>query len=135
MGRKLFALGVLAMLALVLATSAVGGGKRVLSASPSRLDFGAQCVNGCIGTAETTITNVGSSSVSITNQITTSGKDMFDFGAYFVGCEYTTLGPGQSCTMGMQFDPSHTGRESAYLNVCEDTTGTCVKVPMVGKGT
>jgi hypothetical protein len=45
-----------------------------------------------------------------------------------------TLGSGQSRTMGRQFDPSQTGCESAYLNVCEDTNGTCAKVPLVGRG-
>ena len=100
--------------------------------SPTALNFGAWAV-GLTSTADkVTLTNVGTTSLTITS-IAVTGADAADFG------ETTTCGSSlaaaKSCTVSVTFKPSTTGVRSADLTFTDGASGSPQQVPLSGTGT
>ncbi|SRR5579883_186124 len=105
--------------------------KQVVSLSPSSLDFGDQA-QGSTSTAKTIIlTNNGSTAVTITPPVKTSGNDYNDF-VPTTTC--ATVAPGASCTINVTFKPTGTGTRSATLTITDDGVGSPHTVDLTGTG-
>jgi hypothetical protein len=100
--------------------------------SPSSLNFGNQS-QGTASPAQTvTLTNNGTSALTI-NSITTTGANAGDFG------ETNTCGAsvaaGGNCTISVTFTPSTQAAESANLSIADSDPSSPQVVPLSGTGT
>ncbi len=99
-----------------------------LTASPSSLSFGNETVGQTSPAQNVTVTNPGSSSVSI-SQVSVNAP--FTLGSN--GCG-TTLGAGASCTVGVEFAPTASGAASGSLSVASSAPGSPLTVALSGTG-
>ena len=128
------------LLALVLEVGALSGcaaytsvstqstGSKSLSASPSNVSFGSVSV-GSTSTQSVTLTNSGSASVTV-SQATVSGT------AFTVtkGTPLSSIAPGQSATLQIQFAPSSSGNLTGSFTVASDATNSPTTVYLAGTG-
>ena len=101
-----------------------------VSVTPSSLTFGNQTV-GKLSTPQTaTITNTGTSVLSI-SQISVAG----DFSqTNTCGATYNVLNVGQSCTVSIIFTPTASGTRTASLSISDNATGSPQTVALSGAG-
>src|SRR5438270_1353031 len=128
------------LLALVLEVGALSGcaaytsvstqstGSKSLSASPTNVSFGSVSV-GSTSTQSVTLTNSGSASVTV-SQATVSGT------AFTVtkGTPLSSIAPGQSATLQIQFAPSSSGNLTGSFTVANDATNSPTTVSLAGTG-
>jgi F5/8 type C domain/Carbohydrate binding module (family 6)/Abnormal spindle-like microcephaly-assoc'd, ASPM-SPD-2-Hydin len=107
--------------------SSGGGTQAALTASPPSLSFGDEVTGQHSSAQPVTVTNPGSSSVSIT-QLAVSGPF-----AQTSTCG-TSLGAGATCTVSVQFEPTATGAASGSLQVTSSAPGSPLTVPLSGTG-
>lgn len=103
------------------------------AASPTSVDFGSRQIGGGAGTTvPVTISNPGTASAQL-GQLTLSGAGAggFQIPAESDGCSGQTLGPAQSCTIEVGFDPAAAGTYVATLAVTGQAPGS---VPLRGIG-
>jgi hypothetical protein len=104
-----------------------GGTPAALTASPSSLSFGNEVTGQHSSAKSVTVTNPGSSSVSI-SQLAVTGPF-----AQTNTCG-ASLGAGATCTVSVQFDPTATGAASGSLQVTSTAPGSPLTVPLSGTG-
>jgi len=105
-----------------------------VSLSPASLSFGNQVVNTTSAAQAVTLTNSGSSALTITS-IAITGTNSGDF-AQNNNCPLSpsTLAAGAKCTINATFTPSATGTRSATLTVSDNATGSPQTVALSGTG-
>jgi subtilase family serine protease len=113
-------------------TGASGSSGPVANLSPTSLVFPSTVTGTTSDEQVVTLTNSGSSSLSITS-IALSGTNPTSF-IDLTSCG-TTLAAGASCSIYVAFDPTKTGTLSATLSVTDNATGSPQKVSLSGAGT
>jgi hypothetical protein len=99
---------------------------------PTSLSFGSQKIGTTSAPKSVTMTNVGTSTLTISG-ISLTGANAGDFSQTHT-CG-GTLGAGASCTISVTFHPSATGARSAALSISDNGGGSPQKVPLSGTGT
>jgi hypothetical protein len=113
-------------------TVALSGIGTVVQLSPSGINFGDQKVGTKSTAVPVQLTNVGTTTLSI-SQITITGADAGDF-AETNNCG-TSVPAGGSCTIKIAFKPTAKGQRSANLAVSDDGGGSPQMVALAGTGT
>jgi hypothetical protein len=90
----------------------------VLSFAPSMVDCGNVLAKQPAVPRDVTLTNNGTTPTA-TLSLTTTGTDMSAFSLSADGCSGSSLMPGASCTLKVQFSPTTTGVKSAQLNATD----------------
>jgi hypothetical protein len=113
-------------------TVALSGTGTVVEFSPISVNFGDQKVSTRSPAVPITLTNVGTTALSIT-QITITGADSGDF-QQSNNCGSGVPAKGH-CTIKTSFKPLAKGQRKANLAVSDDGGGSPQKVPLEGTGT
>jgi FG-GAP-like repeat/Abnormal spindle-like microcephaly-assoc'd, ASPM-SPD-2-Hydin len=113
-------------------TTSLSGTGTVVELQPIGVNFGNQKVGTRSQPVPVTLTNVGTTTVSIT-KIAFTGTDAEDF-SQTNNCG-SGVPAGGSCTIKVRFKPKAQGHRSADLAVTDDGGGSPQKVPVVGTGT
>ena len=131
--RRVVVAGSGAVLAAVLAVAPAGpvaaGGPPVLAFTPSPFDFGPVAVGQTAAQTFTLANSGGSASRALT--VTLSGSAEFTVTADT--CTGTSLGPGKSCTVTVQFAPASAGTATAALTASHKKTVRATD-PLTGTG-
>jgi hypothetical protein len=103
--------------------------------SPTKLSFGNVKVGKTGGPKNVTVTNSGSTAVTITS-IAIGGANAGDF-AQTNNCPISpnTLGPGASCSASVTFTPTSTGKRTGTLQVNDNAGGSPQQASLTGTGT
>lgn len=105
----------------------------LLTISPPSFDFGAVAVGQAAPPASFTVTNTGTTSLTISS-VTVTGADPADFHITADLCT-GVLAPGASCTISVDFAPTGVGIRSAFLTITSDSVAAPVlDVPLTGTG-
>jgi hypothetical protein len=104
----------------------------VAQLSPSSLNFGSQKVGTKSAPQTVTLTNQGTTALSITN-ISVGGTNAKDF-PETNNCP-SSLNAGANCTITVTFDPSKTGTRKAQVSITDNGGGSPQTVPLTGTGT
>jgi hypothetical protein len=105
----------------------------VFSASPNPLAFGNQTQGTTSSPATLTVTNTGTSALTITT-VTPGGANMADFPVVSDTCAGATVAAGKTCTVSVEFAPSTTSSESATLTFTDNAAGSPQVVSLTGVG-
>src|SRR5262249_1666305 len=108
----------------------VRGVGTVVQLSPASLSFG-RVPLGTSTTASTTLTNTGSTTLSITG-IVIAGADTDEFRQTHT-CP-TGLGAGKSCIIAVTFTPKEKGDDSAEVSIRDNDITSPQQVPLSGGG-
>jgi len=100
--------------------------------SPTSLAFGNQAVGTSSAAQVVTLTNTGTSTLSLMG-IKVTGGDRLDF-TQTNTCG-STLAANASCTISVVFTPTKTGSRTATLNVTDNAAGSPQSVALSGTGT
>ncbi len=111
--------------------TATSAGGPVVSLSTSSLSFGSQPLGATSAPQNFTLTNTGSSPLSITG-IGTTGSNPGDF-VQTNDCG-TSVAAGASCTFTVTFTPTASGNRSATLNIFDNAGGSPQHVSLAGTG-
>src|SRR5262249_19514167 len=114
-------------------TVSLTGTGTVVQLSPTSLDFGNQQVGTKSAPQTITLTNKGTTSLTLTN-INITGTNASDFNRTTTCSLSTPLAAGASCTITVSFKPSATGSRSAAINVFDNGGGSPQVVPLSGTG-
>jgi len=119
------------LLALTLPAAAAPG----VGFSPTSVNFGNQAEGVASAPVPVTLTNTGTSALTIT-KIQTSGPNATDFQSANVNCPISpaTLAAGGKCTINVTFTPLKGGPRNGYLQVSDNATGTPQKAVLTGTG-
>ena len=103
--------------------------------SPTSLNFGNQAVNTTGAPQAVTLTNSGSSALTISS-ISITGTNSGDF-AQTNNCPLSpsTLAASTSCTINVTFTPTATGARSGTLSVADNAAGSPQTASLTGTGT
>jgi hypothetical protein len=104
----------------------------VVVLSPTAINFGNQKVGTSSVPVPVTLSNVGPSSLSIT-QIAIKGADPNDF-SQTNDCG-NSVPPHSHCTITVTFTPTATGARSAKVSISDDDPTSPQSVPLSGRGT
>jgi hypothetical protein len=104
-----------------------------LYASPSTVDFGGQIISTPSQSAAVTFTNFDQASLTIAG-VGLTGANANEFSIVNNACAGQTLARDQSCTVGVIFTPSATGRRNAALSLAHNLPRSPVVVPVSGVG-
>jgi hypothetical protein len=107
--------------------SSGGGTQPALTATPSSVSFGNEVVGQTSAVQSVTVTNPGSSSVSL-SQLAVTGPF-----AQTNTCG-TSLGANASCAVSLKFEPTATGAASGSLQVTSSAPGSPLTVSLSGTG-
>src|SRR5579863_9167212 len=99
--------------------------------SPTSLNFGNQMVDVSSTAQVITLTNTGTSSLSITN-IKISGGNHADFSQ--TNTCGSTLAANASCTISVVFTPSKTGTRTSTVSISDNASGSPQSVALSGTG-
>jgi hypothetical protein len=109
-----------------------------ISFSPTSLSFGNQTVNTASAFQETTLTNSGTTALTITS-ISLTGANTGDFtlptSSSPCPISPSTLAASATCTIRVTFTPLTTGARSASVSVADNAAGSPHTVPLTGTGT
>jgi FG-GAP-like repeat/Abnormal spindle-like microcephaly-assoc'd, ASPM-SPD-2-Hydin len=107
------------------------GDGTMVSLSPAELDFGSQRVGTKSAVHNVTVTNTGSTAVTVT-------------GVFIIGSAHrdysetntcgTQIGPGAGCTISVTFTPTQTGTRTALVEIVDSGGGTSQGVSLSGTG-
>ncbi|HEV2423656.1 MAG TPA: FG-GAP-like repeat-containing protein [Terriglobia bacterium] len=111
----------------------LSGQGTVISISPSSLTFAGQKVGTTSQPQTVTVTNEGTSSVTI-SKIDFSGGNLHDFNSPSNTCG-TSLAGSSSCTINVTFTPHATGSRASTLLIYDTGGGSPQQVPVSGTGT
>lgn len=103
------------------------------SAAPSPLAFGNQTEGTTSGAMTLTVTNTGTTGLSISS-VMLGGTDMTDFPVATDACIGATVAAGKTCTVSVSFSPSTTAGESATLTFTDNAADSPQAVMLTGKG-
>jgi hypothetical protein len=103
----------------------------VVTLSQTNLNFGNQPVGTTSGQSTIILTNVGASTLSI-SQFALQGTDPGDF-AFGDNC--SSLLPHQNCAINVTFTPAATGQRSAVLSITDNGGASPQTVSLSGTGT
>jgi len=125
-----------------LTSSTTGGPAPAASFNPTSVPFGSQKVGTTASTTNMQITNSGTATLNITS-ITKTGANPGDFNlvAPTVGTPpacptgASSLAPGSSCALGVNFAPTAAGARAANVSVNDNVPGSPQTVPLSGNGT
>jgi hypothetical protein len=109
--------------------SGTGVATATVTLSPATLNFGSVAVNGYSSWQAFTVTNNGSSSVSLSSAQVNVGSAQFDMGSY---CG-STLSAGSNCTIWVMFAPTSSGTISGKLTIT--AAGAVLNSQLTGTGT
>ncbi len=101
--------------------------------APTPLGFGTLAVGLTSVVKKVTLTNVGTTALTITS-IAVTGADAGDFPETATTCG-SSLAAAKGCTVSLTFKPSTTGARSASLTVTDNASGSPQQVPLSGIGT
>jgi Ca2+-binding RTX toxin-like protein len=104
----------------------------VASVSASPLNFGNQVVGTTSAGQAITVTNTGSSNLVVSAPTVSLGVDVQPQFLLTNGC--STLTPGSSCTVTVQFRPTTTGAKSAIVSIASNAAGSPSSVTVTGNG-
>ena len=108
----------------------VNAGTSTLSINASSVGFGNVGLN-TLATQTVTLTSTGTASVTV-NSATVTGTGFSLAGSTFSA----TLTPGQTATLGVQFDPTAAGAVTGSLTIISTSSGNgTVVIPLTGTGT
>jgi len=108
----------------------VNAGASMLSINASSVGFGNVGLN-TLATQTVTLTSTGTASVTV-NSATVTGTGFSLAGSTFSA----TLTPGQTATLGIQFDPTAAGAVTGSLTIISTSSGNgTVVIPLTGAGT
>ena len=113
-------------------TIALGGAGTIITLSPVGINFGDQKVGTTSAAASVTMSNVGTTAVTI-GSVSLTGTNPGDFDQTN-NCG-KSLGAHTSCTIQVTFTPTATGSRSASLAVSDNGGGGPQKVSLTGTGT
>jgi hypothetical protein len=108
-------------------------GPLTVSVSPSSLNFGQVAVGSVSSVQTVTVTNAGSSSVTL-NAAAITGSSTFALAGPGT-CPTGSLAPGASCNYGIQFSPTSATAEAATLDINDNAAGNPQLVSLNGTGT
>lgn len=110
------------------------GGTAAITFQPTSLSFGVIAPGQTSAVLQTTATNTGSTTLTISGE-TITGTNAADFPFGGTGtCNAGPLAPGASCTVSAKFTPTIVGAESATLNFSSTAPGSPQTVPLTGTG-
>jgi hypothetical protein len=104
----------------------------VLHVSPSSLTFAPQSVGIASASQTITLSNTGTSPVSV-NQMSVTGTNPSDF-SQATNCG-PVLGPGMTCSVNVTFKPTAAGNRVASILISDDAAGSPQSIPLAGTGT
>jgi probable HAF family extracellular repeat protein len=100
--------------------------------SPSSLNFGTVAIGTASPAKTVTLTNVGTTTLTIT-AIASTGTNAGDFAqTYTCG---SSLAAGASCQISVKFKPTVSGTRTAALSITDNAAGSPQHVPLSGIGT
>jgi hypothetical protein len=105
----------------------VGG----INLSPASVNFGVQVLGSNSPTENVTLTNAGTSTLSI-NSIAITGTDAGDFNE--TNTCGSSLAVGATCTVSVIFKPTATGPRAATVTITDSATGSPQSVTLNGTG-
>jgi hypothetical protein len=103
-----------------------------VSLSPASLTFASTTVGSTSSAQTVTVKNTGTGTVTLTSE-TLTGTDPSDYLISAKTCS-TSLAPGATCTVSIEFKPLATGTLPASLSVADNATGTPQTVAITGTG-
>jgi len=109
----------------------LSGQGTVVQLTPASLTFGPQKVGTKSAPQSVTLTNQGTTALSIT-KISVSGANAKDF-SETNGCP-ASLNAGGVCTITVTFDPTKTGTHKAQVSITDNGGGSPQSVPLSGTG-
>jgi centrosomal CEP192-like protein/HYDIN/CFA65/VesB family protein len=99
--------------------------------APTSLNFGSVTVGTTTAAKTITLTNIGTTALTITS-IALTGTGGGDYlQTHTCGA---SLAAGASCSISVQFKPTVTGARSAVIKVADNAAGSPQQVPLSGKG-
>lgn len=114
-------------------TFSVAGSGSSFSASPSPLAFGNQTQETTSSAKTLTVTNMGSTSLSISG-VVEGGVDAVDFPIGSDTCNGAALAANATCTVSIKFAPTTTAAESATITFTDNATDSPQIVNLTGTG-
>jgi hypothetical protein len=103
-----------------------------LTATPNPLAFGSQAENTASAALVVTLTNTGTSSLTVT-AFTVGGANSADFAASSTTCTGATLVAAGTCTINVIFTPTTLTAETAQISITDDANSP-VLVNLTGTG-
>jgi dienelactone hydrolase len=100
---------------------------------PVELQFGIRPVGISSAAQTTTLTNTGSSALTI-NGVNVTGTNPGDFSLVQANPCGTSVAVGSTCSIGVTFKPTATGGRSASLSISDSSTDSPQKVSLLGTG-
>jgi hypothetical protein len=105
-----------------------------VSLNPTSMTFGSPSNTVAAGTTVNqtlTITDSGSAALHI-GTLSRSGPQASSFSLSSDGCAGQTVGPGNSCSVTVNFSPGAPGSYSATVNIPDDASGSPQQLPLSG---
>jgi FG-GAP-like repeat/Cep192 domain 4/Abnormal spindle-like microcephaly-assoc'd, ASPM-SPD-2-Hydin/FG-GAP repeat len=109
----------------------LSGTGTVITVSPTQLNFGSQKVGTKSAPQNVTVTNTGSTAVSVTSVKIIGGASQDYSETNNCGSQ---IAPGASCTVKVIFEPTRTGPRAATLEINDSGGGSPQQVPLTGTG-
>lgn len=106
---------------------ALTGTGTLVEVAPARLTFGTQTVGTTSSAKNVTVTNTGSTSVRVTNETSPA--------SFLHSRTCSTLAPGASCGISVQFAPTTSGAQTGTLKIHDSDHGSPQVVTLSGTGT
>ena len=113
-------------------SGAMGITAGVFGAQPNAVDFGNVAAS-APQTITETLTNNGASTVNISST-SLSGTNPGDFSLSNDSCQGAAVGPSNTCSVDVTFQPSSNSSESASLDIADDDPSSPQSVPLSGTG-
>lgn len=110
-----------------------GGAPPSVTLNPSGLDFKDQVVGSASKSQRITLTNTGGKPLYV-NSVTIVGDESNDFALSGDSCTGSTVGPGKSCVIDVNFTPSATGSRKSTLTVTDNAVDSPQRVTLYGSG-
>src|SRR5918993_3287081 len=123
----------LSMLVFCAAALAQTGPTLTLNSPVSVFDYIRQNINTTSAGKVATLSNSGTSSLTITS-VTLTGLHPTNFLLSTNGCNGAVLAPGATCNVTVSFRPTATGVRSARLTVTDNAAGSQHLIPLTGIG-
>jgi hypothetical protein len=123
----------LSMLVFCAAALAQTGPTLTLNSPVSIFDYIRQNINTTSAGRVATLSNSGTSSLTITS-VTVTGLHPTNFLLSANGCNGAVLAPGATCNVTVSFRPTATGVRSARLTVTDNAAGSQHLIPLTGIG-
>ncbi len=105
----------------------------MLQVSTEEVDFGKRDVGTSSSASTVTVTNAGTSPLSI-EAVELQGASRGDFRRQRDRCTSSSLQPGEECSLQVLFSPRAAGRRSAEVSFKSDSLGTASVVRLEGRG-